>query len=109
MKCIYSSFRECIQKRIRYETLSLQRPFDNPKHEDEYIAHPVPSSINDEYDWEIDPKYIPGKHAYNFELSEAGVYQVFDTDKDGKRGLCVLRVDRISNHFSFNCRKKSGL
>ena len=89
---MYSKVKSCIDKRRKYQRVSLQRPGDNPKDREDWRIYPKPpqpvwnpetkdfeKSDTEEVEFDIKQCDIPGiDHKFNFKEDYNGVFQVLD-------------------------------
>ncbi|KAF5102890.1 hypothetical protein D0Z00_000148 [Geotrichum galactomycetum] len=102
---MYSKVKNCIDKRRKYQRLSLQRPLDNPKDKEDWRIYPKPpqpvwnpetkefeKTETEETEFDINQCEILGPdHKFSFKEDDNGVFQVLDEDNKPLVDVPTLR------------------
>ncbi|KAF4551008.1 AMP deaminase-like protein [Elsinoe fawcettii] len=125
LRAIYSNIQRILDMRHKYIRLSLQGPTDNPKDEPGWrIYPPPPRPVWQENHWGEDEQEgheekpqrkmgfdigedfelsdlepLPEEAEMNYELDAAGVYQVYETQKDKEMDTPIVHVPTIKEFY----------
>lgn len=108
LRTMYSKVKSCIEKRRKYQELSLQRPSDNPKNSWDWKIYPKPPKPVWNYEtkefekdvpsservFDFEKCEIPGPHDYTFKEDANGVFQVYNDE-----GNAIVDVPTLRDYY----------
>ncbi|KAF2226542.1 hypothetical protein BDZ85DRAFT_256345 [Elsinoe ampelina] len=123
LRAIYSNIQRILDMRHKYIRLSLQGPTDNPKDEPGWNIYPPPprpvwqenwegeqgaqeekpqrkmgTDIGEDFDLK-DLEPFPEEAEMSYEMDAAGVYQVYETQKDKEMDTPIVHVPTIKEFY----------
>lgn len=120
---MYFKVQTCLDKRHKYQRVSLQRDSDNPKNDPQWKIYPPPpkpawkdskefESEHDGYtrsskeygqdvghDFHIEECHIPVQDEMVYHLDENSVYQVYENSDSVKHGPPIVQVPSIRDYY----------
>lgn len=91
LKATCSSIQKCLELRFKYLRLSLQRPIDNPRHQDTWEIYPNDNQNSE--NWQIPSEDTQTK----YRLEPSGVFQIYASKEDMDANKPMLSIPTVND------------